>query len=82
MALGAQRWHLTRLILGRTAAQAGVGFGAGLACTAVWARLFWTDTERGLMSAEPLAMVAGGVVLLTLAASLLPVPQGDAHRIR
>jgi putative ABC transport system permease protein len=73
MALGAQRWHLTRLILGHTAAQAGIGFLVGLACTAVWARLFWTGTERGLMSAEPLAIVAAVVVLLTLAASLLPV---------
>jgi putative ABC transport system permease protein len=73
MALGAQQWHVARLILRRAVAQVTVGFIAGLVCTAVWTRLFWTGAERDLVTIESLAMVAGVVVTLALAASLVPV---------
>jgi ABC-type antimicrobial peptide transport system permease subunit len=73
MALGAQRWHIARLILKRAVSQVTVGFIVGLVCTAVWTRLFWTGAERDLVTIESLAMVAAVVVLLALAASLIPV---------
>jgi ABC-type antimicrobial peptide transport system permease subunit len=53
--------------------QVGVGFAVGLACTLVWARLFWTRAERGQLPLESLAIVAGVVLVLALAASLIPV---------
>ena len=58
MALGAQRWRIARLILKRAVTQVTVGFFAGLLCTVVWTRLFWTGAERGLVTIEMLAMVA------------------------
>ena len=58
MALGAQRWRIARLILKRAITQVTVGFFAGLLCTVVWTRLFWTGAERGLVTIEMLAMVA------------------------
>ena len=73
MALGAQRTDIARLILRRAIAQVGVGFAAGLACTLVWARLFWTGAERSLLPIESLAIVATVVLVLALAASLIPV---------
>jgi predicted permease len=73
MALGAQRWRIARLILRRAVAQVGVGFVAGLVCTLVWARLFWTSVERSLVTVESLALVATAVVLLALVGSLMPV---------
>ena len=73
MALGARRWHVARLILRRAVAQVTVGFIIGLVCTAVWTRLFWTGAERDLVTIESLAMVAAVVVMLALAASLVPV---------
>jgi len=73
MALGAQQWHVARLILRRAVAQVTVGFIVGLVCTAVWTRLFWTGAERDLVTIESLAIVAGVVVTLALAASLVPV---------
>jgi putative ABC transport system permease protein len=73
MALGAQRWRIARLILKRAVTQVTVGFFAGLLCTVVWTRLFWTGAERGLVTIEMLAMVATVLVLLALTASLIPV---------
>jgi len=73
MALGAQQTHIAKLILGRAIAQVGVGFAAGLACTLVWARLFWTGAERGVFPIGSLAIVAAVVLVLALAASLIPV---------
>ena len=73
MALGAQRWDIASLILRRVIAQVGVGFAVGLACTLVWARLFWTGAERSLLPVESLAIVAAVVLVLALAASLIPV---------
>ena len=73
MALGAQRWRIARLILKRAVTQVTVGFFAGLLCTVVWTRLFWTGAERGLVTIEMLAMVATVLVLLALTASLVPV---------
>jgi putative ABC transport system permease protein len=73
MALGAQRWRIARLILKRAVTQVTVGFFAGLICTVVWTRLFWTGAERGLVTIEMLAMVATVLVLLALTASLIPV---------
>ena len=73
MALGAQRWRIARLILKRAITQVTVGFFAGLLCTVVWTRLFWTGAERGLVTIEMLAMVATVLVLLALTASLVPV---------
>jgi hypothetical protein len=65
IALGARLSHITRLILGRVMMQVGVGFLVGVVCTVIWARLFWTDAERGLVALEALAIIA--VVLLVLA---------------
>jgi hypothetical protein len=73
MALGAQRSRIARLILRRVMVQIGVGFIAGLACTMAWTRLFWTSAERRFVTAESLAIVATAVVLLGLAASLIPL---------
>jgi hypothetical protein len=73
MALGAQRWRIAYLILRRAMAQVSVGFVAGLACTMVWTRLFWTSAERRFVTVESLAIVATTVVLLGLAASLIPL---------
>jgi ABC-type antimicrobial peptide transport system permease subunit len=73
MALGAQRADIARLILRRVIAQVGAGFAMGLACTLVWARLFWTGVERGSFPLESLAIVAAIVLVLALAASLIPV---------
>ena len=72
-ALGAQRWRIARLILKRAVTQVTVGFFAGLLCTVVWTRLFWTGVERGLVTIEMLAMVATVLILLALTASLVPV---------
>jgi predicted permease len=73
MALGAQPAEIAKLILKRVIAQVGVGFAVGLACTLVWARLFWTDAERGQLPIGSLAIVAAVVLVLALAASLIPV---------
>jgi predicted permease len=73
MALGAQRADIARLILRRVVAQVGVGFAVGLACTLVWARLFWTGAERGQFPLESLAIVAAVVLVLALAATMIPV---------
>jgi putative ABC transport system permease protein len=73
MALGAQGADIARLILKRTIAQVGAGFAAGVVCTLVWARLFWTGAERGALPLGSLAIVAAVVVVLALAASLIPV---------
>jgi ABC-type lipoprotein release transport system permease subunit len=61
------------MILRRAVAQVGVGFVAGLVCTLVWTRLFWTSTERRFVTVESLAIVGTAVVLLALVASLVPV---------
>ena len=73
MALGARRWHITRLIMQGVLRQVVAGFGAGVACTVIWARLFWTSSEQALVAVESLALVAGVLVLLAAAASLIPV---------
>jgi putative ABC transport system permease protein len=73
MALGAQRWRIARLIVRRAVSQVGVDFIAGMACTLVWTRLFWTSDERSLVTAASLAFVAATVVVLALVASLIPV---------
>ena len=73
MALGAQRTDIAKLILRRVIAQVGAGFAVGLACTLLWARLFWTGAERGQLPLESLAIVAAVVLVLALAASLIPV---------
>jgi putative ABC transport system permease protein len=73
MALGAQRTDIAKLILKRVIVQVGIGFAAGLACTLVWARLFWTPAERGQLPLDSLAIVAAIVLVLALAASLIPV---------
>jgi ABC-type antimicrobial peptide transport system permease subunit len=72
MALGAQQWQIAGLIFRRAGAQIAVGFIVGVLCTVVWARLFWTDAERGLMPIQSLAVVAAVIVVLALAASLVP----------
>ena len=73
MALGAQRWRIARLILGRAVIQVAIGFLAGLVCTLAWTRLFWTSVERQFVTVESLGIVATTVVWLALAASLIPV---------
>ena len=72
MALGARQWQIAGLIFRRAGAQVAVGFIVGVLCTVVWARLFWTDAERGLMPIQSLAVVAAVIVVLALAASLVP----------
>jgi putative ABC transport system permease protein len=73
MALGAERRHITRLIIRSVLMQVSVGFIVGVACTAVWARLFWTSAERGLVAVESLAMVGAVLIVLAVGASLVPV---------
>jgi putative ABC transport system permease protein len=73
MALGAQRWDIARLIVTRALMHASAGFVVGVACTVIWARLFWTGAERGLVTVGSLATVVAAVVLLALAASVIPV---------
>jgi ABC-type antimicrobial peptide transport system permease subunit len=72
MALGAQPWQIAGLIFRRTGAQVAMGFIAGVLCTVVWARLFWTSAERGLIPIQSLAVVAAVIAGLALAASLVP----------
>jgi ABC-type antimicrobial peptide transport system permease subunit len=73
MALGAQRWDIARLIVTRALMHASAGFVVGVACTVVWARLFWTGAERGLVTLGSLATIVAVVALLALAASVIPV---------
>jgi predicted permease len=73
MALGAQRLRIARLILRRVTTQVSVGFAAGLVCTLLWTRLFWTSAERQFVTVQSLAIVGTAVVLLALVASLVPV---------
>jgi putative ABC transport system permease protein len=74
MALGAQRRHITGLILKRALAQVSVGGVAGVACTVVWGRIFSSDQPGvGLAAVESFAMIAAVLLLLALAASLIPV---------
>jgi predicted permease len=73
MALGAQRWHIARLIVTRALMHASAGFVVGVACTVIWARLFWTGVERGLVTVGSLATIVAVVALLALAASVIPV---------
>ena len=73
-ALGAGRWNIARLILGRVLAQISFGFLAGVVCTLLWGRAFSSDSgDLSLSSVGALATVAAILLALGLAATLIPL---------
>lgn len=73
IALGADRAHIARLILGRTARLAGVGIAAGLALAAVLAPQFGRMLHGvGAFDAPTYAAVAALLALLAFLATWLP----------
>ena len=73
-ALGAGRWNIARLILGRVLTQISFGFLAGVVCTLLWGRAFSSDSaDLSLSSVGALATVAAILIALGLAATLIPL---------
>jgi putative ABC transport system permease protein len=73
-ALGAGRWNIVRLILGRALAQISFGFLAGVVCTLLWGRAFSSgNSDVTISSVGVLATVAATLVALGMAAILIPL---------
>ena len=74
IALGAQPWQLRRLIVTRAVGQVALGLVFGILGTMAWDRLFFSgQSDRRFASAEVLSPVAVLLVVITIAACLVPV---------
>ena len=73
MALGAQRTHVTRIVLQRATWQVALGLVMGIICTVVWDSVLFSG-RPDLSSAAPgiVIPVAGVLTLVTLIACLVP----------
>jgi len=79
MTLGAQRWDIMRLVLGEGSALAIVGVGIGVVAALFAARLVQSMLFE-IGAADPLTfvVVAAGLLIVALAASLLPARRAAA----
>jgi ABC-type antimicrobial peptide transport system permease subunit len=78
MALGAQRWHVLRIVFASAGTSIGLGIGAGLALSLGLSRLMTRWIEN--TSANPLLLLAVSFLLLAVAAlaCLLPARRASA----
>jgi putative ABC transport system permease protein len=80
MALGARPGQIARRVVQHTLAQAGIGFGAGILCTALWERVLPPASDE-IGATDVLSLALVGAVLLGAVAIAAAVPVRRATRL-
>ena len=80
MALGARPVQIARRVLRHALVQACIGFGAGIACTALWASVFPSGDAR-LRATDAGSLAIVGAILLAVIVIAAAVPMRRATRL-